>query len=186
MNDINSTIRSVKRQWGWMLAYGILLVVTGIFALMAPGVTAIAVSAILFATFMISGIGTLLAAFRDAGWQAKLVDLLFGILALLAAFLCIANPFGSAVTLVWIAGIFFIVNGISELVGASRAGDDKGMLILLGAIDLLLGIYLAFFIGPLAALATLAFVVGLGFIFRGIVVSILAFKVRGLTSRLRS
>lgn len=186
MNTVHSAIRSIKRRWGWMLAFGVLLVLTGIFAIMDPLATGLAVSAILFASFLIAGIGSLVAAFQDGGWQAKTVDIVFGVLALLTAFLCISNPFGSAISVVWVAGIFFIVNGIAELANGFRADSDKGLMILLGVVDLLLGIYVAFVMGPLAALATLAFMVGIGFIARGILVSMLAFKVRSVTSKLSS
>ena len=180
MDSVKAGIKRAGGKWGWMLAAGLVLILIGIFATTNPVATGLAVGVILASTFAIGGCVSLIAAFKDTGWQAKTVDVLFGLFALIASFICLVNPFGSAVSLIWVGGVFFIANGVVEIVSALRRGPNRVMLGILGVIDILLGIYIAFYVGPLSALVVLAFFVGVGFIVRGVMLSVLAFRVRGL------
>lgn len=176
----DAATKRAGRNWGWILAYGILLVVIGIFAMMNPLATGLAIGLMLAISFLIGGAGSLVAAFRDAGWQSKMVDILFGILSLVVGILCLSNPFGGAISIVWVIGILFIVSGLFEFAAGLRADQEKVWLILLGLCDMLIGFWAAFLLGPGAALVALATLVGIGFLFRGVVLSILAFQVRAL------
>ena len=180
MEAVESSVRHAERNWGWTLAYGVLLVVIGVFALMDPLATGFAVGIILSISFLFSGVAAFIAAFRDAGWRAKTVDVLFGLLSLLAAFICFFNPFGGAVSLIWVIGVLFLVMGGYELVAGFRAVHDKGWLILLGVVDLLLGFWAVFFMPADAALVALTALVGMAFIVRGVMLGMLAFKLRGM------
>ena len=181
MNNENKGAVGVGRNWVWMLAYGILLVVAGFFAMWHPLATGLAMGVILAVSFAFSGAGSLIAAFRDAGWQAKTVDVLFGILMLFAAFVCLVNPFGGAVSIVWVIGVIFLITGVYEFVAGFRAGREKVWLILLGVVDMLLGFWATFMMPPDAALVALAAMVGLVFVFRGAMLSAFAFRLRDLT-----
>ena len=183
MTSIEDGVSTVRRAWGWMLAYGILLIVVGWFAAFHPIATNLAVGVMLGVAMVFVGVASIIAAFRDFGWQSKLVDVLFGFLALLGAFLFLAMPVLSATGLVWAAGIFFIVNGGFELYNGFKSSEDRVFLIVMGIIDLALGIYISTFMPLGAQIVTLALFVGFGFIFRGVILSVLAFKVRGLTAK---
>ncbi len=180
MTTTETASRQMGRNWGWILAYGIMLAITGVFALMNPMATGLAVGLILAISFFIGGAGALAAAFRDAGWKSKAVDIVFGILSLLVGLICLANPFGGAISIVWVIGVFFLVSGGFEFVAGLRADHEKFWLILLGICDMLIGFWAAFLMGPGAALVTLAILVGIGFLFRGAVLSVFAFQVREL------
>lgn len=184
MNTIGEKMTRARRAWGWMLAYGILLIVVGVLAILHPIGTSMAIGVFLGAMLAIAGVASIIAGFRDFGWQTKLVDFLFGALALIGAFVFIAMPVISAASLVWAAGIMFIVTGAFEIYNGIKATEDRWWLVLLGAVDLLLGAYLAFLMPVGAQILTLAWLVGLGFLFRGVILSILAFKLRGVTSHI--
>ena len=64
-----------------------------------------------------------------------------GALALIAAFYAIFRPAASAVALTWVLGIWLIVRGIFELVGAfaSTVATPRWLLALGGVLSLLLG-----------------------------------------------
>ncbi|MCA0211469.1 MAG: DUF308 domain-containing protein [Proteobacteria bacterium] len=183
MDSVQNSGAKARRAWGWMLAYGILLILAGWFAAFNPIATSVAVGIMLGIALLFAGIASIIAAFREFGWQAKLVDVLFGALALGGAFLVLAMPVLSATSLVWAVGIFFIVNGAFELINGFKASEDKVWLILMGVIDLALGIYISTFMPVGAQIVTLAWFVGLGFIIRGIILSLLAVRVRGLINQ---
>lgn len=172
----------MKRQWGWMLATGIILVVIGVLAALHPLATGLAMGTLLAVVFLIGGVASLAAAFRDAGWQAKVVDILFGVLALLGAIVCVANPFSGAISLAWLIGVLFLVSGIMEILAATRASSDRILLGILGVVDVVLGAYVTFAIDPAGGLVLLALMVGFGFIARGVLLSALAIRIRNLTS----
>ena len=107
--------RVMRRSWGWILAHGILLIAIGALAMFNPIPTNFAVGVLFGILLLIVGVASFIAGFRDFGWQTKVVDFLFGLLALIGAFVCLAMPVLSAASLVWAAGIFFIVIGVFEL-----------------------------------------------------------------------
>lgn len=179
-----SRFPKARRAWGWILAYAILLIVIGAVAMFNPVGTNMAIGVLFGLMLGIAGVAAIIAGFRDFGWQSKLVDFLFGALALVGAFIFLAMPVLSAASLVWAAGIFFIVNGVVELYHGFKADEDRIYLLAMGAIDLLLGLYIAFLMPVGAQILALAWIVGLGFIFRGLLLAFVAFKVRGLTKRL--
>ncbi|MDE2435659.1 MAG: DUF308 domain-containing protein [Sphingomonadales bacterium] len=181
MNANQSIGGAAGRSWGWMLVYGILLIVVGFFAMFHPLVTGLAMGTILGVSFLFGGIGSLIAAFKDGAWQNKLVDVLFGLLALLAAFICIANPFSGAVSIVWAIGVMFLISGGYELVAGFRTDNEKVWLILLGIVDLLLGFWATFIMPGDAALVALAALVGMVFVFRGGLLVALSTRLRGLS-----
>lgn len=181
MNANQAGPRVLGRNWGWILAYGVLLIVLGFFAMFHPLATGMAMGLILGISFLFAGVGALFAAFRDAGWQGKLVDVLFGVLALFAAFICVANPFSGAVSIVWVIGIIFLVTGGYELIAGFRADHDKVWLIVLGLVDLVLGLWATFFMPADAALVALAALVGIVFVFRGGLLTALALQLRGIS-----
>ena len=183
MDNPATGVRRFGRNWGWMLAYGVLLVIVGVIAIWNPLATGLAVGLLLSISFFVAGAGSIFAAFSDAGWQAKTVDVLYGVLALVAGFLCLLNPFGGALSVVLVIGVILLIAGAFEIVSGFRAAHDKVWLILLGVADLLIGGYTVFFMGPGAALLALATIVGLSFLFRGVLLSVLAFNVRGLSKR---
>ncbi len=178
MVTTEATTERAARNWGWILAYGVLLIIVGIFALVNPLATGLAVGVLLGSCFLVGGIISLGAAFQNVGWRSKLVDIVFGLLALVAGFICLVDPFGGAVSLVWVIGVFFLVNGGFEFVEGMRTGHEKIWLTLLGVCDMLIGFWATFFMGPGAALLALAMLVGIGFLFRGTLLSALAFQVR--------
>ncbi|ARU18008.1 HdeD family acid-resistance protein [Croceicoccus marinus] len=176
--------RVMRRSWGWILAHGLLLIAIGAVAMFNPIPTNFAIGVLFGILLLIVGIASFVAGFRDFGWQSKLVDFLFGLFALIGAFVFIAMPVLSATSLVWAAGIFFIVNGLFELYHGFKTHDHRAMLLALGAIDLLLGIYLAFLMPIGSQILALAWFVGLAFIFRGVLLAIVAFRVRGMSGRI--
>ena len=73
------------------------------------------------------------------GWK------MLGVIALIAAFFAITSPGMTATTLTWILGIWLIVRGVFELVGAFASNQvmPRWLLVLSAALSILLGILFA-------------------------------------------
>src|SRR5262245_64374121 len=85
--SLRQEFRHLRASWWWFLLLGILLTVCGSAAIVFPAITAftslIAV-AILGVTLMISGIAIIITSFWAGRWSGLLVQLLIGILYLVA------------------------------------------------------------------------------------------------------
>lgn len=164
--------------WGWILAYGVLLAVIGALALLQPIATGLATGLLLAFVLISGGVLGILAGFTAKGWRSHWLDVAVGLLSLLLGLAVLWNPFLGAFSLVWAIGLWLLVCGGLEVSAGFRPALHRGWLILLGVIDILLGIYLVL-AGPADALVILAVLVGLSFLVRGIFLAIFGLRLRG-------
>lgn len=167
--------------WGWVMAYGVLLLVIGVFALLEPLATGLATGMFIAALLICGGTLALIAGFTTRGWHSRWLDIVTGVLALALGVLMLWHPFLGAFSLVWFIGLWLFGSGILELMAGLRAAPHRAMLILLGVVDVVLGFSL-FLAGPLTALIVLAILVGVSFLFRGALMCALALRLRRLSA----
>jgi len=163
--------------WGWILVFGLCVIALGIFALANPLTTGLAAGLLLGVTLTLYGILAIIAGFSSrhvAGWSIA-----FGVLATLAGILTLLDPFGGALSIVWLIGFWFVLAGVFQLVIGFRSPSDRTWHLLLGILDLILAAAILFE-GPLSALAFLAVAVGISLIVRGVFLLMLAFGLRRL------
>jgi uncharacterized membrane protein HdeD (DUF308 family) len=159
--------------WKMLIIRGVIGVVFGILAIVWPISTAIALALLWGFWALMDGIGSLTQAFRPESRGSRFWLALMGVIALLAAFFAIFSPAVTAVTLTWILGIWLIVRGAFEAVGAfsSAMATPRWLLFLSAALSILLGILfvanpgagavgIAVLLGVTALLWGAAFVVG--------------------------
>ena len=181
MVNVQSANSPFKGDWKWMMAFGVILVLLGIFAVTHPLATALSVSLMFAIALMIGGVFSLVTGLMGKGLAGRWVDILFGILAIIAAVLTFRAPLSGAVSLVWVLGALYAASGFMELFAAFNGPrEGRGWLIALGVIDVLLGFWIMFML-PGMALLTLAFIVGLGFIIRGVFLAIFSLQIRKVT-----
>jgi uncharacterized membrane protein HdeD (DUF308 family) len=167
--------------WKMLLARGIIAVVFGVLAVAWPVETATALALLWGFWALFDGIGSFIQAFEPGtpgGARALLV--LMGVIALLAAFFAIFSPALTAVALTWILGIWLIVRGCFEAVGAfASTVDAPRWLLLVGAgVDLVLGILFA--ANPGRSVVGIATVLGIVAIVWGVVFLVTGFATRRL------
>lgn len=163
--------------WGWILAYGLCVIALGILALANPLTTGLATGFLLGITLTAYGILAIAAGLSSrhiAGWTVA-----FGVLAILAGILTVLDPFGGALSIVWLIGFWFVVAGIFQLAVAFSSATDRIWQLLLGILDLVFGAVILFS-GPVTALAFLAAAVGISLIVRGIFLLTFALALRRL------
>lgn len=163
--------------WRWILAYGVLVVVIGFLALLNPLATGLATGLFLAAVLIVYGVAALISAVSSLAQRGRWVELVLGLLALAAGILIAFAPYLGALSLVWATGFWLFVSGVVQIGCAIRVKADRGWRLLLGIVDLLLGLILLF-AGPLPGLAILALMVGISFLFRGVFLITLALGIR--------
>lgn len=157
----------LRRNWGWVLALGILLVVLGLFATSAAITTTILTVLVLGILLLVAGVFEIFSAFRNAHYGGFWMHLFAGILDLVCGGLLVAYPGAAALTITLILAIFFLVGGTMRAVSALMIHlPNGGWAVLSGVVDVILGILLLSS-WPVSGLWFLGFAVGIGLLFRG-------------------
>ncbi|MCX2794628.1 HdeD family acid-resistance protein [Microbulbifer thermotolerans] len=153
-----------------MTALGILTIVLGVIALMAPVMTGISVAMFVGVLVLVGGIFRLIWAFRADSLGKGILGVLLGVLTIIAAVVLLSHPLLLARTLVILLAIYFIVDGVVELMAGWRASAESGKmwLVLGGIVSILLGVIL-WMQSPLAGSWVLGILFGIKLIFVGII-----------------
>src|SRR3954470_17155337 len=141
-HSIGDAIGSLRRNWGWFVGLGVLVIVAGLLAL--GNLMAGTLVGILFigAVMTVAGIAHIIHAFQVRAWGSFLIWLLTGILYTAAGLLIAYNPALGASVLTLFIGAMLIASGAMRIVVAFGMRDHPGWGWMLGAglITLLLGL----------------------------------------------
>ena len=123
---------------------GIALMVLGVIAIVSPLVAGEAVVMVIGLILLVAGLGLGLQGLRSAGGLDRLVPLILGVIATLAAILLIAHPLFGLSFLTLLLVIFFVADGTWKIIAAFRYMSLPGWLWLLGSgvLSLLLGLFI--------------------------------------------
>jgi uncharacterized membrane protein HdeD (DUF308 family) len=176
----------LSRLWWVLLLRGVVLILLGGYAALAPGMTIAALTQVLGIFAIIDGVLAIIAGIlglvESRGWT-----LLRGVLALLIGAFVFSHPLLVGVlavtTIVLIIAIQAIAVGVLEIVVAIRDRQTlqgEGWLILSGVLSVVFGLLLCGV--PLASGLALVRVVGFFAVAFGIALCVLAFRVRNLGS----
>ena len=177
-------VQELRREWGWFMALGILLIVIGVLAIGSAFIATLVSVLFLGWLLIIGGILQLFSAFRMRAHRHLFLELLFGLLALVVGIMLIARPAAGAVTVTLLLSIYFIVSGAFHI-GASLGVRyaNWGWRLLSGIVTFVLGVILWWRL-PLIAYWFLGFAVGLDMLLHGwswVMLSFMARKVPGAT-----
>lgn len=169
--------RAPGSTWGWVLGYGVLLLLAALVVLLNPLVAGVATGLLLGVMLVVTGAAAIAAGWTSLSSRARWVEILLGALALLAGIFAIANPVAGALSLVLAIGLWLLVSGGFQIAFALKARHDKGWRLLLGVIDVVLGLVLLFS-SAATGLAFLALVVAISLTVRAVFLIQLALAIR--------
>ncbi len=173
----------MARNW-WMLALrGVAAILFGIAVFLAPGI-ALNVLVLVWAAFMlVDGVFAIATAFRsregNPRWWAHLLEGFISILAGIGAFLF---PGLTSLVFLYIIAFWAIFTGVMEIIAAiqlRKAIEGEFWLGLSGVLSIIFGVVLILF--PGAGILTLLALLGGYAVFFGIILLILAFRLRGMS-----
>lgn len=172
----------LRKEWWWLMLLGVLLVVCGTVAIAYPPFTSVGAVMVLGVLLMISGAATIVSAFWTGKWSAFLLEVLVGILYVIAGMAIMDAPVKSTVILTLFIAAFFIVVGTFRIVSCLVLKFPQwGWGLLNGVITLLLGgvIYKRFTESPLeVALVVIGLLVGIELVLNGWTWIMLAMSLR--------
>ena len=169
MATANDTKTNAALGRGWLMAWGVLLIVAGVLALLMPAVAALA-TALFFAWLLILG-GVFEIAYaiqtrahRGFGWK-----LFSGLLTLAVGIAILVMPVAGVVSLALLVGSFLLLGGIARSILAFqlRPLPRWGWVLLDGLLSIVLAILIM--LGwPQSSLAFIGLLTGFSLIFTGV------------------
>lgn len=173
-------LEELGKRWGWFLGLGILLMVLG--AIAAGSAVLMTLGTMIFMGWLMIFGGAMQAAhaWSCKGWSGFFMDLLTGLLYVVAGFMVVANPSASAVTLTLLIAMYLIFGGLFRIVSVVAIRfQNWSWLLLHGVVNLLLGIAI-WQQWPLSGLWVIGLVVGIDMVLNGWSLVMLGLAARNL------
>jgi uncharacterized membrane protein HdeD (DUF308 family) len=158
-------VRVATGGWWLLLLVGVLSIAAGIIILIKPGDSLATLAVIAGIFLLLDGIIELAASLMGATPSRGSLALL-GALTAIVGVLLIRHPIQGVAAIALLIGIWLIAVGVIRIIAAFDLLENRGWYIFAGSLELLAGIVIVS--DPNIGFATLALLVGLGFIFNGI------------------
>jgi uncharacterized membrane protein HdeD (DUF308 family) len=154
-------VSSKMRLMGW------LSIVFGGLAIAMPWIAGQSILMIVGVLVMAAGIMRMIWAFQAGSLGKGILVFLIGVLTLLAGIAVIAHPLMSSAVLTIMLAVYFLADGVSELISAFSVKEGKGWLLFDAVVTVMLGIMI--FTGfPLAGTVAIGVFLGIKLLFVGI------------------
>ncbi len=167
--DAAFTVTMKNIQPGWMIALGVLTVLTGIVAIAFPLASTLAVELLTGGLFLTVGAFTTVHAIMDRKAEGMWWELLIGLVHIVAGVLFLANPLGGILALTIMLGATFMAEGVLRIIMATQMERSRKLFLLIasGGLSVLLGIMVFGGLANGASLTLVGVLLGVNFIFSG-------------------
>lgn len=154
---------------GWSIFLGIVLILAGLLAILAPFFAGIAASIFFGWLILFGGVAHLVYAWSERGAGAILWQILIGLVYIVAAFYLLEHPVRGVLALTLVLAFYIAVEGVLELLLFARLRRLPGTswFLIDGIISLLLA-GLIFFHWPSSSLWAVGTLVGISLLISGI------------------
>jgi len=135
-------MEEAKKNSGFLIFLGILTVIFGVIAIGSPLITGVAVAVFVGFLLLASGVARIVHALKSKQWGTGFWGTIIGLLGVVAGLLMIFRPLVGLVTMTMLLAIYFLVDGISEIIAAFKIKPDQGWgwVLFNGIIAVLLGL----------------------------------------------
>ncbi len=163
------TSATITENRTWFFILGILLIVLGAVAIAFPFLTTIATKIFVGWLFLIGGVVQIVHAFSTKGWSEFFLNLLMGVLFLIAGAWLAFFPLTGIVTLTIFLAAMFAIQGVIEIAMALRMRPDDGWgwMLFAGLVALAVGIMIVMDL-PSSAAWAIGLLVGINLLMTGV------------------
>lgn len=175
-SSIDQELKPLNSIWWLMVLLGVITLGVGIFFVASPHETLSTFTVIAGIVLLIDGALAVLASIFGKGDGRGLLAIV-GVLGLIAGLLLIKHPFNALIVFVLLFGIWILAAGIVRFILAFSDKEARGANLILATIDTIAGI--AILAWPDLSLSTLAVIIGIVLIIRGIADIYAGFVIRG-------
>jgi uncharacterized membrane protein HdeD (DUF308 family) len=167
----------ITRLWWLVLLFGVAMAGVGIFFVFSPHETLTVFARIGGIFLLVDGVLAIIGSVFESGEGRGLLALV-GVLGAVAGLVLIKKPFDTLVVFTLIFGVWFVVAGVTRLVTAFALPEARGAYVLVALLDLVAGaVILAW---PDLGLSTLAVIIGIVLIIRGMFSVLAGWQLRQL------
>jgi uncharacterized membrane protein HdeD (DUF308 family) len=185
MDTVNEfPLRSIARESaGWTIAFGVLLIILGLIALMSPFIAGVAVAIMLGWLLILGGVAHLVLSWHLRGTGGLIWELLIGLAYIVAGVCLLAQPVVGLVALTAFLGAYLLIKGIFEVIMWFRVRHIRGSgwLLFDAIVSLLLSVLIWMHL-PNSATWVIGTLVGFGILFSGISRLVLGVHARRLVA----
>jgi len=155
------------QSWGWLLAFGIVLAVIGVAAVIRSFSATVASMVFFGWMLLFAGIVEFVNAFLVGHWAGFFLHLLAAILLMVTGFLLVIRPIISAEVVTLVMSMFFLIGGLYQFIASIWTHlPGWGWQAFSGAISSLMGILLLVQ-WPLSGLWAIGLFIGIDLILAG-------------------
>jgi uncharacterized membrane protein HdeD (DUF308 family) len=175
---VESEVRGDLRKFGTVLIVaGVLGAIAGVLAIVYPKITLLALALIAGINLLLLGVLSLVDAFSgDGDTTSRVLAAVLGLLGIMAGLVVMRRPGESLLAVLIVLGIWLVVTGIVDLVRAIANAGNRGLRLLAAVVDIVLGGLIL--VLPDVSLKTLAILIGIAFIVRGVLSVLRGFALR--------
>jgi uncharacterized membrane protein HdeD (DUF308 family) len=174
-SEVRSEFREWTGFWWLLLLVGVLSVAAGIIVLAEPGISLVTLSVVVGIFVLVDGIFEIAASISREAENRELLAIL-GVLSVIAGVILVRHPIAGVVAAALLIGIWLIAVGIVRFATAFERPRNRLWQIVLGLLESIAGIVIV--ASPDIGVATLAILVGIAFILRGLGMTALAWALR--------
>ena len=177
-----SSVGIARHASTWSIVWGVLLIVTGMLAIGAPFLAAVAVTALIGWLIVFAGIVHLAIAFHSHGAGSVIWKLLVGLAYVCFGLYVIMHPVIGLASLTLILASLFLIEGILQVIlfFKMRSLQGSNWMLIDGVITLLLGL-LIYVQWPSSSAWAIGTLVGISMIMSGVSRVMLSLAVRKVT-----
>jgi aquaporin Z len=114
----------LKKNWGWMVAFGVLLSIAGFVALGSVFLATLSTVIVVGIAMIVSGVGEIIHGFAMRSWKKFFFWILIGLLYVIGGFCVFQNPLLAAGFLTLLLGALLVASGIIRSILAFQLPVD--------------------------------------------------------------
>lgn len=167
--ELQLVFGELGRNWGWLLALGIVFIVLGVIGLGITAAVTVATVLLFGVLLLIGGLFQIANAFQCRGWKSILLHLLIALLYAVAGVMLVREPMEGSLVLTILLGGIFVATGVLRVAMAvqlARIGIQWGWMAFAGIASLVLGAMILFQ-WPASALWVIGLLIAIEMIFHG-------------------
>ena len=163
----NVTMKNIEP--GWMIALGVLTVLTGIAAIAFPLASTLTVELLTGSLLLTVGVFTTVHAIMECKADGMWWELLMGLVYIVAGILFLANPLGGIIAMTVMLGATFLAEGVLRIIMATQVERSKQLFLVVasGSLSIFLGVMVFGGLANGASLTLIGVLLGVNFVFSG-------------------
>jgi uncharacterized membrane protein HdeD (DUF308 family) len=168
-------LRDVSGAWWLVMLVGLLCMAAGVIVLAQPDVSLSTLAVIAGIFLLIDGLFEIVASFSKSTDSRGPLALL-GVLSLIVGIVLVRHPFGAVSVLALFIGIWLVCVGAVRLIEAFAIREGRGWNLVVSLVEIVAGVVIVS--SPDIGVKTLALLIGITFLLRGIGLAVSAWGLR--------